>query len=160
MSEYVIEEDRVKLALYTAGNLFITIGLMFLCAEFLNQIFYLGVFLGATGIWFSVKYMFRYGKKLYNKTPVCEFKKKELVIHSLPGDAVTMQYSKIKEVKLIRDRKSVKLFFASSEVTHPSGWNYVGAIWPFRRNELDKLEAEVMQVLSAHRLKVEKVEKK
>ena len=28
------------------------------------------------------------------------------------------------------------------------------------RKELDKLEAEVMQVLSAHRLKVEKVEKK
>ena len=104
--------------------------------------------------------MFRYGKKLYNKTPVCEFKKKELVIHSLPGDAVTMQYSKIKEVKLIRDRKSVKLFFASSEVTHPSGWNYVGAIWPFRTGELDKLEKDVTKVLSGHRLKVQKVEKK
>ena len=91
---------------------------------------------------------------------MCEFKKKELVIHSLPGNAVTMQYSKIKEVKVLRDWKSVKIFIASSEVKHPSGWNYVGVIWPFRRNELDKLEAEVMQVLSAHRLKVEKVEKK
>ena len=133
---------------------------MFICAEFMNRIFYLGVFLGATGIWFSVKYMFRYGKKLFAGTPVCEFKKKELVIHSLPGNAVTMQYSKIKEVKVLRDWKSVKIFIASSEVKHPSGWNYVGVIWPFRRNELAKVEEEVMQVLSAHRLKVEKVEKK
>ena len=139
MSDYVvIEEDRVKLALYTAGNLILTLVLMFICAEFMNRIFYLGVFLGATGIWFSVKYMFRYGKKLFAGTPVCEFK----------------------EVKVLRDWKSVKIFIASSEVKHPSGWNYVGVIWPFRRNELDKLEAEVMQVLSTHRLKVEKVEKK
>ena len=129
MSDYVvIEEDRVKLALYTAGNLILTLVLMFICAEFMNRIFYLGVFLGATGIWFSVKYMFRYGKKLFAGTPVCEFKKKELVIHSLPGNAVTMQYSKIKEVKVLRDWKSVKIFIASSEVKHPSGWNYVGAV--------------------------------
>ena len=49
MSDYiVIEEDRVKLALYTAGNLILTLVLMFICAEFMNRIFYLGVFLGAT----------------------------------------------------------------------------------------------------------------
>ena len=47
MSDYVvIEEDRVKLALYTAGNLILTLVLMFICAEFMNRIFYLGVFLG------------------------------------------------------------------------------------------------------------------
>ena len=68
MGEYTIEEDRVKLTLYTAGNLCLTLILMFICAEFMNRIFYLGVFLGATGIWFSVKYMFRYGKKLFAGT--------------------------------------------------------------------------------------------
>ena len=146
MSDYiVIEEDRVKLALYTAGNLILTLVLMFICAEFMNRIFYLGVFLGATGIWFSVKYMFRYGKKLFAGTPVCEFKKKELVIHSLPGNAVTMQYSKIKEVKVLRDWKSVKIFIASSEVKHPSGWNYVGVIWPFRKSREKVGGAVIMQ---------------
>ena len=39
MSDYVvIEEDRVKLALYTAGNLILTLVLMFICAEFMNRI--------------------------------------------------------------------------------------------------------------------------
>ena len=44
MSDYVvIEEDRVKLALYTAGNLILTLVLMFICAEFMNRIFDLGI---------------------------------------------------------------------------------------------------------------------
>ena len=46
MGEYTIEEDRVKLTLYTAGNLCLTLILMFICAEFMNRVFYLGVFLG------------------------------------------------------------------------------------------------------------------
>ena len=33
MGEYTIEEDRVKLTLYTAGNLCLTLILMFICAE-------------------------------------------------------------------------------------------------------------------------------
>ena len=79
MSDYVvIEEDRVKLALYTAGNLILTLVLMFICAEFMNRIFYLGVFLGATGIWFSVKYMFRYGKSCLQERQCVSLIKKSL----------------------------------------------------------------------------------
>ena len=38
MSDYiVIEEDRVKLALYTAGNLILTLVLMFICADFQSR---------------------------------------------------------------------------------------------------------------------------
>ncbi|MDO4262133.1 MAG: hypothetical protein Q4C82_08645 [Eubacteriales bacterium] len=159
MSEYIIEEDRLKLLLYTLGNLALTLLLMLVCIYFANTRFYLGVFLGVTGIWYSVKYMFRYGKKLVRHTPVCEFHKHELVIHSLPRGSVTMQYRKIKEVRLLRDWKSVKLFFSSDEVTHPSGWNYVGVIWPFRRSGLDALEADVSRVLAGHRLTVQKTEK-
>ena len=86
MGEYTIEEDRVKLTLYTAGNLCLTLILMFICAEFMNRVFYLGVFLGATGIWFAVKYMFRYGKKLTQNIPVClpaaPFQEKDISIPS------------------------------------------------------------------------------
>ena len=38
MGEYTIEEDRVKLTLYTAGNLCLTLILMFICAEFMNRV--------------------------------------------------------------------------------------------------------------------------
>ena len=160
MGEYTIEEDRVKLTLYTAGNLCLTLILMFICAEFMNRVFYLGVFSGAKGIWFAVKYMFRYGKKLTQNIPVCTFKKKELVIYSLPRGPVTMQYCKIKEVKVLRDHKSIKLFFASDEVTHPSGWNYVGVIWPFRKQELVETEERVVEVMKKHNLNVTVVDKK
>lgn len=158
MGGYVIEEDRVKLALYTLANLIVTLLLMMFTMHFVGSLLILA-FLGITGIWFSVKAMFRYGKKLVLHTPVCEFKKKELVIYSLPRGPVTMQYRKIKEVKVLRDWKSIKLFFASDDVKHPSGWNYAGVIWPFRRKELEQTEAKVVELLKSHHLTVNVVEK-
>ena len=104
--------------------------------------------------------MFRFGKKLTQIIPVCTFKNKELVIYSLPRGPVTMQYCKIKEVKVLRDHKSIKLFFASDEVTHPSGWNYVGVIWPFRKQELAETEERVVEVMKKHNLNVTVVDKK
>ena len=152
MDEYVIYDDRIKLLFLTMGTISLTLAFIFLCAEFLNQVNYLGVFLGATGIWFSVKYMFRHGRKLIKNTPICVLKKEELIIYSLYPYPIVMNYKKIKDIKILEDSSSIKLFFSSDEIKHPSGWNYVGITWPFKRSQLAKTEKEIISFLDMHNL--------
>ena len=73
MKEYVIQEDRGRLALYTGMFLLLMVLLMIASIAFFAVGWYLFSFLGITGLWFDVKAMFRYGNKLVRKKPVCEF---------------------------------------------------------------------------------------
>lgn len=147
MKEYIIKDDRIKLSLYTLLFLLLTLAVMLVCAWFIAGANYLGAFLGATALWFSVKYMCRYGKKLLANTPVCEFLENELVIHSLPGKAKVMRYDQISEARIWRDAKSVKLFLFGKAVQHPSGYYYVGVVYPFRRHELSEVEQQITDQL-------------
>ena len=67
MKEYVIQEDRGRLALYTGLFLILMILLMIASIAFFTVGWYLFSFLGITGLWFDVKAMFRYGNKLVRK---------------------------------------------------------------------------------------------
>lgn len=160
MKEYVIVEDYWKLALYTMMNLLLTVFLMLLSMFFYSVKWYLPAFLAVTGLWFSVKYMCRYGSKLVTKKPVCEFNQDGIVIHSLPGKPVEMKYRQIKEAKMLRTSSSVKLFFKGENVKHPSGWYYAGVIYPFKRKQLVQVEEKSMQCLKSHGVALEKIEKK
>ena len=104
--------------------------------------------------------MFRYGKKLLKNVPVCDLKRNEVVIHSLPGKARILTYKQIKEVKLLRGRVSLKFFFSSKEVEHPSGWYYVGVVYPFQKGRLDEVEKNVAECLRKHGISINEVEKK
>lgn len=159
MNEYVVIEDRTKLICYTILNLILTVLLMMVTIYFYSIGIYIVAFFGITGIWFSVKAMCKYASKWVRKTPVCEFKTNEVIIHSLPEKNSVMKYSEIKEVKILKDFKSVKLFFAGDKVTHPSGWNYVGAIYLFQRNLLDEVESKVIDCLKTHHVKVNVIKK-
>lgn len=158
MSEYRIEEDRARLLIYTILGFIITIVLMIFGAVFYTYGGFLITFFAVTGMWFSVKTMCRYGSKLIKKTPVCEITKDQVIIHSLPGKARIMKYQEIREVKLIRDEKSVKLFFAGDKVEHPSGYYYAGAIYFFQRSRLDEVEKNTRACLEKHKVNVRKVE--
>lgn len=159
MNEYIVKEDRTKLICYAILNLILTVILMMISIYFYSVGVYIIAFFGITGIWFSVKAMCKYASKWFKKTPVCELKSSEVIIHSLPEKNSVMKYSEIKEVKILRDFKSVKLFFSGDKVTHPSGWNYVGAIYLFQRGQLDEVEAKVKECLKTHHVKVDVVEK-
>lgn len=159
MNEYIVVEDRTKLVCYTILNLILTVLLMIVSIYFYSIKVYIIAFFGITGIWFSVKAMCKYASRWFKKTPVCEFKSKEVIIHSLPEKNSVMKYSEIKEVKILRDFKSVKLFFSGDKVTHPSGWNYVGAVYLFQRGLLDEVETKVEECLKVHNVKVNVVEK-
>lgn len=159
MSEYVIMEDHKRLILYTLFNLIATLILVVLASGFYSYGAFLLAFLAITGLWFSIKFMCRYGNKWLKKIPVCEFSEDEIIIHSLPGDPKRMNYREIKDAKIIRDYKSVKLFFAGDQVKHPSGWYYAGVIYPFQRSLLDEVESNSIRCLEKHHIKVQKVSK-
>ena len=157
MSEYVIKEDTTKLLLYTVGNLVLSLLLMILLGQFYIMGKYLLAFFSLTGLWFSVKYMCRYGMRLVKKKTVCSFGAKEVTIHSLPEGDKTSLYRDVDEVKILSDWKSIKIFFSGKYVKHPSGWDYVGVIYPFKKRELKEVEMQVTEVLKKHHVKVSKV---
>lgn len=159
MNEYIIEDDKTKLISYTLLNFTITIIFMIISAFFYSTGLFIISFLSITGMWFSVKAMCRYGKRLIKKIPVCEFNKSEVIIHSLPDENNSMKYKEIREVKIMEDWKSLKLFFSGEKVTHPSGWTYVGIIYPFQRNLLDETKENVITYLENHKVKYSIVDK-
>lgn len=160
MKEYVIPEDKGRLMFYTGLNLILTVLLMVVSIASYAVSWYLLTFLCITGLWFAIKTMFRYGKKLLKNVPVCELKRNEVVIHSLPGKARILTYKQIKEVKLLRGRVSLKFFFSGKEVEHPSGWYYVGVVYPFQKGRLDEVEKNVAECLRKHGISINEVEKK
>lgn len=133
---------------------------MIVSAGFYSMGSFLIAFLGITGIWFAVKAMCKYGMKYVKHTPVCEFDKKGVILYDLSIGTQKMNYKDIKEVKILRDRKSVKLFFSGTDVKHPSGWYYAGAIYLFQRSLLDEVEQKSMKCLADHNVTVRKVEKR
>ncbi|MCF0148795.1 MAG: hypothetical protein HUJ77_10425 [Clostridium sp.] len=160
MSEYVIKEDSTKLLLYTIGDFALSLLLMILSVQFYMRGRYLLTFFSITGIWFSVKYMCRYGMRLVKKKTVCSFGAKEVTIHSLPGGDKTFLYRDVDEVKILSDWKSIKIFFSGKYVKHPSGWDYVGVIYPFKRKKLEEVEKQATEILEKHQVKVSKVTRK
>lgn len=158
MSEYKIQEDRSRLLIYTVLNLLLSLVLLVIGAGLYSYGGFLFTFLAITGIWFSVKAMCRYGSKWIKKTPVCELNKDEIIIHSLPGKPKIMKYQEVREIKILRDTKSVKLFFAGDKVEHPSGYYYAGAIYFFQRSKLDDIEKNSLACLKQHKVNVRKVE--
>lgn len=159
MKEYVIEEDCGRIGLYTALNLLLTVSLMLLSIAFYAVNQYLLAFFGVTGLWFSVKAMCRFGKKLLARRPVCELGRDQITIYSLPGKPKEMKYSQVKEAKMMRGYSSLKLFFRGDQVTHPSGWYYVGIVYPFKRAALDGVEENVVKCLKKHGIEIKKIEK-
>lgn len=150
MNEVIITDDQKKLLCYTIINLVLTVLLIIIASNFYTHNYYLSFLFAITGMWFSVKTMCKYGKCWIKKVPVCEFRDREVILHSLAEDDNTMQYGEIKEIKILKDKKSVKLFFAGDCVHHPSGWIYVGIVYLFKRKELEEVENKIKQCLDEH----------
>ena len=151
MKEYVIEEDCGRIGLYTALNLLLTVSLMLLSIAFYAVNQYLLAFFGVTGLWFSVKAMCRFGKKLLARRPVCELGRDQITIYSLPGKPKEMKYSQVKEAKMMRGYSSLKLFFRGDQVTHPSGWYYVGIVYPVQTGSFGRCGRKCSKVFEKAR---------
>ena len=159
MKEYIVREDRGKLLLYTLLNLCLTIFLMLLTIYVYGSGHFLLAFLSITGLWFSVKAMCRYGFRLVKNTPECEVKRDEVILPALPKEQRHLKYRDIRAVKILRSSSSVKLFFSGDHVTHPSGWQYAGAVYLFQRKKLNDVQKYAMDCLHTHHISFEVVQK-
>ena len=159
MKENIVREDRGKLLLYTLLHLCLTIFLMLLTIYVYGSGHFLLAFLSITGLWFSVKAMCRYGFRLVKNTPVCEFKRDEVILPALPKEQRHLKYRDIRAVKILRSSSSVKLFFSGDHVTHPSGWQYAGAVYLFQRKKLNDVQKYAMDCLHTHHISFEVVQK-
>ncbi len=160
MNELIISDDRIKLLFYTAGLFVTTVAAMLLISAFLNIGQYLGVFLSITLLWFSVKYMCAYAKRMLCATPVCVFGNDTVKIYPLFGKVRFVAYDEVKEVLVIRSKRTLKLFLAGDFVKHPSGYCYVGIICPFAHHDLDEKEQKIKACLKIKKVHVKRTEKK
>ena len=103
MNDLIIKEDRIKLTCYTIMNLVLTILLMFIIAFTYFREQYLFAFLAITGLWFSVKYMCKYGIKLIKNEPLCTFMNSKVVSNELPNTEEGIKYKEMKEVKILKN---------------------------------------------------------
>lgn len=159
MNVYAVKDDRMKLCLYTILNLILTLCFILIIIFTLGNAYYLLSFLGITALWFSVKYMCRYGIRLIKDTSICEFHKTYISFPVNSNDLQSLSYKEIKEVKILRDWKSIKLFFSGNKVQHPSDWYYIGIIYLFRNSYLYKIEDNIINILKKNNITYEVVKK-
>ena len=74
---------------------------------------------------------------------------------ALPKEQRHMKYRDIRAVKILRSSSSVKLFFSGDHVTHPSGWQYAGAVYLFQRKKLNDVQKYAMDCLHTHHISFE-----
>ena len=156
MNEIVIEDDYKKVFVYSFINLLLMILIMLGTMWFYVHSQFLITFLLITAIWFSVKYMCHYAMCFIKRRPVIIFKKNEIVCPNKEKDEQLIKYKDIQEVRIMRDWKSIKLFFKSNKTSHPSGYVYVGISYVFKRSNLNKVMDEIEKCLEKHNLKIDK----
>lgn len=155
----IIDDDYVKLFLYTFLDLILTVTLMFVIVWFYGHKQFLIAFLAMTGLWFSVKFMCHYGIRLIKHKPMIIFKENSIFLPTKAKDEQILNYKDIKEVKILKDWKSIKIFLLSDKVAHPSGYCYVGIVYPFKRYLLGQVEEEITNCMKQKHIKIFNVTK-
>ncbi|MCI1664822.1 MAG: hypothetical protein LKI25_00415 [Atopobiaceae bacterium] len=160
--QLTIPEDRRRLALYAALDVFAVIGLLILM--------WLGLAFGSQGIiwaylvsllalaacWFTFRPCFKFVGKLMRHVGVCDFCADELVVHVTSKKDDVIPYGRIRDAQIVREPKAIRLLLTGEWVTHPAGVYYVGIAYPFQPELLDGLEAELRDVLKANHVKLRK----
>ena len=159
MNELVIVNDYKKVFIYCFINFLLTILIMFGIMWFYVHSQFLIAFLLITAIWFSVKYMCHYAMCFIKHRPVIIFRKNEIVCPNKEKVEQIIKYKDIQEVRIMRDWKSIKLFFKSNKTSHPSGYMYVGISYLFKRSDLNRVMDEIEKCLEKHNLKINKISK-
>lgn len=156
-----IEEDRKRLALQGTGLLLVVLAALFLAvggfgaAQITGNLLYLFMLIaGLTVAWFcSVAMGKRFGR-LFSNTKVAEFGEGFVRVYEKadPDKALVVSYKDIKNYKIIRQGKALRLLLAGDWVSHPSGFQLVDINRPFMADTLDAVEKQVKEVMRAHRV--------
>lgn len=157
MENYIVLDDQKRTILYALGNTLLSILLLVGALICFATTFYLGSFFLLTGVWFTIKYMFSYIKRWIRKTPICEFKKHDMIVYPKTGKEIRLRYKDVKEAKLIEKGNGIQLFIKGKGVTHPSGYYYIGMYYPFQKNKIQEVQRGVQKVLNKNNIQCDLV---
>ena len=156
-----VEEDRTRLLLQGVLYLLLALFGLFLVAGgvgatqiSLNIAYMLLVLVGLPLAWFSSKAMGRRLRKYFSHMNVMDFGKHGVVIYegSDPKKALRVSYKDIKNYKMVRHGKALRLLLGGSWVTHPSGLYFVDINRPFMESTLDGIESDVKRIMRENRV--------
>ena len=159
--ELSVAEDRRRLALQGVGFLLLDLLALFFTLGFWgaanltgNVAYLLLVVIALTFAWFFSRAMGKRFSRLASRTDVVDFGEKHVFIY-LKADskkAQAVSYKDLKNYKLIRQGKALRLLLAGDWVQHPSGFQLVDINRPFMADTLDGLEREIAQLMRKHRV--------
>lgn len=156
-----IEEDRTRLALQGVAYLLLAFLGLFLVAGGIgaaqisqNIVYLILVIVGLPVAWFASKAMGRRLGKLVSHTNVMDFGKRGVIIYEGPDQkkAISVSYRDIKNYKIVRHGKALRLLLAGTWVKHPSGLYFVDINRPFMESTLPGVEEEVRSIMREHRV--------
>ena len=156
-----VEEDRARLLVQ--GGLYLLLAFLglFLISGGVgatqisqNVAYLLLVLVGLPLAWFSSKAMGRRLGKFFSHVGVVDFGAHGVTIYegADPKRALTVSYKDIKNYKVVRHGKSLRLLLSGAWVTHPSGIYLVAMNRPFMESTLPALEGDVKRVMREHRV--------
>lgn len=156
-----VGEDRANLAVKGACYLVLDLVALGATAAFLaaasftgNPVFLLLIVVGLTCAWFLSKAMGQRFGRLMSKTPAIDFCEKDVVLYPKadPKKRFSVTYKDIKNYKLIRQGKALRLLLSGEWVEHPSGFWLVDISRPFMADTLDDLERDISQIMREKRV--------
>lgn len=156
-----VGEDRTNLAV--KGTVYLVLDLLALGATTLflaaasftgNPVFLLLIVVGLTFAWFLSKAMGRRFNRLVSKTNAIDFYEKDVALYPKadPKKRLVVSYKDIKNYKLIRQGKALRLLLAGEWVEHPSGYWLVDINRPFMADTLDGLEEQISELMRKKRV--------
>lgn len=156
-----VEEDRTRLLLQGVLYLLLAFFGLFLVAGGIgatqisqNMAYMILLLIGLPLAWFASKAMGRRLGKFFSRTNVIDFCRHGVVIYegSDPKKALSVSYKDIKNYKVVRHGKSLRLLLGGAWVTHPSGLYFVDINRPFMESTLDSVEADVRRIMRENRV--------
>ena len=159
--ELSVAEDRMSLALKGAGFLALDLAALFFTVGFWgaanitgNMAYLLLVIAALTCAWFFSRAMGKRFGRLVSRTDVVDFGERHVFVY-LKSDSkkpLVVAYKDVKNYKVIRQGKALRLLLAGDWVKHPSGFQLVDINRPFMANTLDGLEREISELMRKHRV--------
>ena len=156
-----VEEDRARLLLQGVLYLLLAFFGLFLVAGGIgatqisqNMAYMILLLIGLPLAWFASKAMGRRLGKFFSRTNVIDFCRHGVVIYegSDPKKALSVSYKDIKNYRVVRHGKSLRLLLGGAWVTHPSGLYFVDINRPFMESTLDSVEADVRRIMRENRV--------
>lgn len=156
-----IEEDRMRLIAQGIGLLIVAL-LALLATLFFwgganvtgNMAYLLLVIATLTIAWFVSKAMGKRFNRLFSGTKVVDFGERYVFVYERadPKRALVIPYKDIKNYRLIRQGRALRLLFSGAWVTHPSGYQLVDINRPFGADTLDELSDQITRIMREHRV--------